>query len=99
MSTNILKQIAKFDGTTNTNFKRYLTELLAIGALQGVFNLALTSNLDISTTFTGTHTQAIQQENTKKRTTTWSYLLLTLEDAPQLLVEQMTSLNPFDAWT
>lgn len=98
MGDNITKQITKFDGTDSTIFQRYSTKLLAVGALKSGFDQALEQDLNISTTFNQVHTQAIQEENVKKRRIAWRYLLLTLEEEPLLLVEETATRNPFNAW-
>src|SRR5687767_7308204 len=87
-----------FNRSDKLTFKDFKTKVLVVGAIMGGFNDALKTNLDVSATCTSTHTQAIQEENTKKKNTAWNYLQLALSKAPLMIVQRVTSRNPYEAW-
>src|SRR5688572_14650422 len=91
-------KIYHFDRNDKLTFEDFKTKVLAIGAIMGSFDEALTTDLDISTTFTATHMQTIQEENLKKCTMAWNYLQLALTQAPLMYVQRVTSGNPYNAW-
>ena len=92
MTDNLLK-ISRFDGTSMSIFRKYSRKFLAIGAIKGGFNSALTSRLDTSQGATN------RDENITKNTTAWSYLILTLKKAPALLLDQVQNKDRHAAWT
>ena len=67
--------------------------MLAIAAINGEFDEAYTSDLNISPTC------ANLTRNLEKMRLAWNYLIVALDDAPLQVVMNTSSRSPFDAWT
>src|SRR5687767_1664325 len=94
MSFDTSLKLNKFDVSNKHDFLRYKEKLLVIGQMGGGFDKALESNLP-TVDASGNNLA----NNIKKRNTTWSYLIFSLEGLPLVMIRQVVDKNPFTAWT